>query len=73
MHFLHNLEWLANLGYRHIGPIHLIIQHIFITNINNIVHKLIEWKGKDESPTNQGAPIEEPNEKSCTVEESLQN
>jgi len=73
MHFFYGLEGPANLGYRHRGSIYPIIQHILILNINKIVHKLVGWWREDESPITQGAPIEDLNKKSCTVEESLQN
>jgi hypothetical protein len=46
----------ANLGYKHGGPIHPIIQYIFTTNINIVVHKLIEWRGEDKSPIHKRAP-----------------
>jgi hypothetical protein len=59
MHFLCGLEGLASIGYKHRGPICPITQHIFITNINWVDHKLIRWWEKDESPTSRGTPIED--------------
>ncbi len=59
MHFLSNFKGPTSLGYKHRGPIHPIVQHIFIMNINNVVHKLIGWKGKNKSPSNWRAPIKD--------------
>jgi len=44
-----SLKGFVDLGYTHKGPIHPIIQHVFITNINRLVHKFIGWWGGDES------------------------
>jgi hypothetical protein len=39
-------------------------------NINNIVHKLIGWRGEDGSPINRRTPIRNLIKKSCTAKES---
>jgi hypothetical protein len=36
-------------------------------NIDIVVHKLIEWKGKEESSTNRRVPIGDLNEKGSMV------
>ncbi len=43
MHFLYDPKGSTNFGYRHRSPIRPIIQHVFIPNINKVVHKLIGW------------------------------
>ncbi len=73
MHILGSFERYANLWYKHGGPIHPIIQHIFITNINTIVHKLIRWRGDEEFPIDWKVPIGDLNEKASIAKESLQN
>jgi len=73
IHFLGNPKGDANLGNRHGCSIHPTIQHIFTMNINIVVHKLIMWKGEEESSTNRRAPIGDLNEKGSMAEESLQN
>jgi len=48
-----SLKGFVNLGYKHRGPIHPIIQHIFIPNINRLVHKFIGWWRGNEYPNSQ--------------------
>jgi hypothetical protein len=46
MHFLCSHEGSINLGYRHRHPIHPIIQHVFIPNINRVIPKFIDGEEK---------------------------
>jgi hypothetical protein len=73
MHFLCGPKRFPGLGYRHKSPIHPIIQHAFILNINRVVHKLIGLWGKDEFHSTWGAPIKDLRKNSCMPKDSLQN
>jgi len=63
----------ANLENRHGCSIHPTIRHIFTMNINIVVHKLIGWKGEEESSTNRRTPIGDLNGNGSMTKESLQN
>jgi hypothetical protein len=54
MHFLCGPEGFTDFGYKHRHPIHPIIKHVVILNINKVVHKLIEWWGKEKYPNAWG-------------------
>ncbi len=41
----------------------LCIQYILTVNTNIVVHKLMKWRGEDESPTHKRAPIKDCDEK----------